>query len=351
MTMRITKGNYEAYLLDYAEGALDEATVRELEAFLGRNPDIRAEWESFEPIYLEEYPGPEYPRKDALLNGNITIENYEAYLLDHAEGNLGKAEVAELKGFLKAHPEAARQFEGFKPVYLQPAQLVSYPHKAALRRGALVVPMWRRPAVRWVAGVAAVLLFSLPLVRTLVPGSESQIHSVRGLSSLPEMTVTPPTPTDSAAIPGGINVPGSKQELVPQYRPAQRDKLVAVQQPERAGEMPEGSYQLDIPAPMDRMEVAEVKTSRPNYGSSGITRYKAPDVISHEHIASKGTDAKPVSAFGRFANDLARGFLPEELAEVQPEDLLGDRKSLPNTIILELPKGGKKIFDSLFKPE
>jgi anti-sigma factor RsiW len=351
MTMRITKGNYEAYLLDYAEGRLDEATVRELEAFLDRNPDLRAEWESFEPVYLDEDPAPEFPRKEALFNGNITLENYEAYLLDHTEGNLGESEVAELEGFLHAHPEAARQFEGFRPVYLQPAPLVSYPHKAALRRGAVVVPMWRRPAMRWVAGVAAVLLFSLPLVRTLVPGTEVPMHSVRGLSALPEITVTPLAPADSAAIPGSIDVPGEKQEHVPQYRPAQQDRLVAVQQPETDGEMPEGSYQLDIPAPMGRMEVAEVKSSRPVYGSGGIARYQAPELLDGESYSSKGTDAKPTGAFGRFANELARGFLPEDLADVQPEDILGDRKTLPNTIIIELPKGGKKIFDSIFKPE
>lgn len=350
MTMRITKGNYEAYLLDYAEGRLDEASVRELEAFLDRNPDIRAEWEAYDPVYLDEEPVPVFPRKDALLNGIITLENYEAYLLDHAEGNLGEAEVAELKGFLKAHPEAARQFEGFKPVYLQPAALVSYPHKAALRRGTVVVPMWRRPAVRWVAGVAAVLLFSLPLVRTLVPSTESPMHIVRGLSSLPEITVTPPIPTDSTNAPVNDNLPGTDPATI-HNQPAVRDRLVAVQQPETAGEMPEDSYKLEVPVVLDRAEAGEVKTSRPNYSSPGITRYQAPEVIPQEDIASKGTDAKPVSALGRFANDLARGFLPEDLAEVQPEDLLGDRKTLPNTIILELPKGGKKIFDSIFKPE
>lgn len=37
--------------------------------------------------------------------GNINLDNYEAYLLDHLEGNLGKAETEELRSFVVLHPE------------------------------------------------------------------------------------------------------------------------------------------------------------------------------------------------------------------------------------------------------
>lgn len=41
----------------------------------------------------------------------ITLHNYEAYLLDHSEGNLGAEEIAQLKTFISTHPELAIDLE------------------------------------------------------------------------------------------------------------------------------------------------------------------------------------------------------------------------------------------------
>lgn len=41
----------------------------------------------------------------------ITLHNYEAYILDYSEGNLGAEEVTMLKNFISAHPELAIDME------------------------------------------------------------------------------------------------------------------------------------------------------------------------------------------------------------------------------------------------
>lgn len=63
---------------------------------------------------------------------NITLENYEAFLLDFYEGSLAPSEVAELQDFLIRHPEL-KVNEGFDLVYLPNPETVLYPQKNQLQ--------------------------------------------------------------------------------------------------------------------------------------------------------------------------------------------------------------------------
>jgi hypothetical protein len=55
----------------------------------------------------------------------ITLENYEAYLLDYAEGQLSAELSAELMLFLAQHPELAVDLEGITDVQLPPDESIS----------------------------------------------------------------------------------------------------------------------------------------------------------------------------------------------------------------------------------
>lgn len=65
--MKLNSENIEAYLLQYAENELDEATRAEVEAFLAENPEYREMLEAYDPDFrLPVPPTPAYPNKKAL---------------------------------------------------------------------------------------------------------------------------------------------------------------------------------------------------------------------------------------------------------------------------------------------
>ncbi|MBX2905623.1 MAG: hypothetical protein KF744_06260 [Taibaiella sp.] len=91
----------------------------------------------------------------------ITRENYEEYMMMHADGELSPAEEQELMSFLYEHPEYQHELTAFSMTKLIPDDKLVYTRKVSLLKregGAMVVPFapWKRYAVA--AGVAAVLM-------------------------------------------------------------------------------------------------------------------------------------------------------------------------------------------------
>ncbi len=63
----------------------------------------------------------------------ITRENYEAYFLDHSEGNLSPEEQAELFSFLKQNPDLENELHQFSNAPI-PAERLVFEHKAKLKK-------------------------------------------------------------------------------------------------------------------------------------------------------------------------------------------------------------------------
>lgn len=92
----------------------------------------------------------------------ITRENYEEYMMMHADGELSPAEEQALMSFLYEHPELQHELTAFSMTKLIPNDDLVYTRKVTLLKpagGAAVVPFapWKKYAVA--AGVAAILLF------------------------------------------------------------------------------------------------------------------------------------------------------------------------------------------------
>lgn len=91
----------------------------------------------------------------------ITRENYEEYMMMHADGELSPTEEQELMSFLYEHPEYQHELTAFSMTKLIPDNKLVYTRKVSLLKsegGAVVMPFapWKRYAVA--AGVAAVLM-------------------------------------------------------------------------------------------------------------------------------------------------------------------------------------------------
>lgn len=89
---------------------------------------------------------------------NITIDNYEAYLLDYVEGNLSPEGAAELRQFVAAQGMDWDELTEELP-HLE-APVLAYENKEGLKKKAAVVPLYVKIAS---AAAAAGLLFTVGL--------------------------------------------------------------------------------------------------------------------------------------------------------------------------------------------
>lgn len=74
MKTKITKENYEAYLLDKAEGNISNEDLVELDAFLKENPELKPKEDEYDENIRAIYNSSiHYPNKESLIKKHATI--------------------------------------------------------------------------------------------------------------------------------------------------------------------------------------------------------------------------------------------------------------------------------------
>src|SRR5574344_2419258 len=74
MKTKITKENYEAYLLDKAEGNISNEDLVELDAFLKENPELKPKENEYDENIRAIYNSSiHYPNKESLIKKQTTI--------------------------------------------------------------------------------------------------------------------------------------------------------------------------------------------------------------------------------------------------------------------------------------
>lgn len=88
----------------------------------------------------------------------ITIENYEAYLLQYIEGTLSSEERVEVENFLKQHSDLKEEMESFYDPNLKvTAPKENMPNKQSLKHRLVMPIVWRAVAAACLIGGAVVL--------------------------------------------------------------------------------------------------------------------------------------------------------------------------------------------------
>ena len=127
---------------------------------------------------------------------NITIDNYEAYLLDYVEGNLSESETKQLQSFVAAQGLDWDELTEELPHLEAPA--LAYENKEGLKKKATVVPLYAKIAS---AAAAAGLLLTIGL------WPEKSLPKVEPIAELKLITAT--------------HIQRPLERLVLQTRPAQ----------------------------------------------------------------------------------------------------------------------------------
>ncbi len=159
-TPKITRSNYEAFMVDYWDGTLTPEVQEQLLQFLNAYPNLQQLAEEASQYTLPN-DGFEFDAKDALLKEEISDITIEHFLVSELEHDLLAHEQNELQLFLAANPQYQRDRELYSHTILRADKGMVYPHKNSLRKGA-ITPMWIRYGS---VAAAACLILGIGILR------------------------------------------------------------------------------------------------------------------------------------------------------------------------------------------
>ena len=135
--MKITRSNYESFLIDYLENNLNSREKLEMELFLQNNPDIEEEMAELSNFQLQaeeiSYDSKILLKKSEMLNkeGNLFEENCIAYY----ENDLSLKEKNELLKLIEKDSLLKQEFLLYEKLKLNPDFSINYPNKNGLYHG------------------------------------------------------------------------------------------------------------------------------------------------------------------------------------------------------------------------
>ncbi len=136
--MKITRGNYEIYFVDYFDGKLGPVELAELMHFLSRNPDLEEEFSEFQPINLivvnDEYSDKNTLKKNFHDIKKITDNNFDELCIAALEGDLDEFTKEHLQYYIKTNPAKKREFDSYKNTYLTPERSIIFQAKHKLKK-------------------------------------------------------------------------------------------------------------------------------------------------------------------------------------------------------------------------
>ena len=158
----INTQNYEAFLLDYSEGRLNETQALLLRQFIAAHPTLGS-WEELteelpllaaETLYFEDKHRlkriPEFK-----LISTAGIESFDLTAINYLEGELSEAEKHKFEQSINSDTRLAQELELLKLTYLKTNESITYPHRTDLKKSSSALLLLNNNY--WV-GVAAGLL-------------------------------------------------------------------------------------------------------------------------------------------------------------------------------------------------
>ncbi len=138
---RITIHNYEAFLLDMAEGTITPADHEALLLFLAAHPNLDIDLDGIAYATLEA-DGIYFPDKENLKKTAADTSRFDELAVKQIEEGLSVAEETELQKLLAATPALAFHLAAYSQTKLQPNLAITFAGKDALKQDAIVKPFY-----------------------------------------------------------------------------------------------------------------------------------------------------------------------------------------------------------------
>ena len=138
---RITTHNYEAFLLDMAEGTITPADHEALLLFLAAHPNLDIDLDGIAYATIEP-DGIHFPDKENLKKTPADTTRFDELAVKQMEVGLTVIEETELQKLLLATPVLATHLAAYSHTKLQPDYKITFTGKEALKRDAIVKPFY-----------------------------------------------------------------------------------------------------------------------------------------------------------------------------------------------------------------
>lgn len=170
MKNKINIENYEAYLLDLAEGQLSHAEESELVRFLSKHPELNVDLDSL--AYLTDVDSDEtlsFSLKNELLKDESSgLSKKEHLMISSIEDEISDEEKLELDELIAADSEILKDLSYYQKTKLV-AEKVVFPNKEKLKKKETkLIPFWTYAAAV-AAAILALFLFNMPLDSSYSP--------------------------------------------------------------------------------------------------------------------------------------------------------------------------------------
>lgn len=239
-----TLATLDDFLIARGEGDLDAAQEAALQVLLDQLPDGAQRARTFAALRIQA-EHVRYSDHTALLRslpptGLPTKDTVGDFLIAQHEGDLDAAQSAALEHLL-ATDHSARRDQALIALSRIAAAPIVYPHKASLKRGAVVIPLFAHNTVRWAAAasVAVLLGLGLWLLQGRGPAMNDQQVAVTEEASDPGSAVT--NGTAEPEVPPSTSeesLPTTNTEIAQPSKPQDRlPSVKAVMLPTRAPEL------------------------------------------------------------------------------------------------------------------
>jgi hypothetical protein len=134
---KINIHNYEEFFLDFVEGSMSEAEIKDLNYFLSKNPNLKIELKNFKNIILQPKQI-EFKAKTELIkqtnNKFFNITNFEYLAIAELENDISENEKIELNKIVNSQTNLKKDLKIYKSIKLLQNKEVIYPFKNNLLR-------------------------------------------------------------------------------------------------------------------------------------------------------------------------------------------------------------------------
>jgi len=152
--MKITRKNYEEWLIDWLDNNLTVEQIDEVHLFLRANPDLQNEFNGIEKAYI---PAETVSDVDFSMLKKTRLDDtdvFEDTCIRSIEGQLSVGEENELRQYLSQNAKAKHEYQLFESTRLKPDETIVYGDIDSLKQQPVLTAYWYRVAA------AIVLLFS-----------------------------------------------------------------------------------------------------------------------------------------------------------------------------------------------
>jgi len=172
---KINIENYEAYLLDMADGTISHEDREALLIFLEKHPEIDWDFDDL-PTLSEEGSTLDNTFKDSLIRDEETALNRtETLMISSIEGIATEEEETELSTLLSTSEDLKKEFEFYMKTILPQDQAVFEQKDSLIKKEGRLVYLWTYASVA-AAAILALFFLNLPIEESYQPRTAALLN-------------------------------------------------------------------------------------------------------------------------------------------------------------------------------